>query len=198
MEDAIYWLVFLDTFKVQDKASRFRVARRILIGSAEDGMSIPIMERVAANFSHLCQVDTHIIELAAEVVRICKVPNWWDSSTGGHGYIRGSLVAYRQRELYGVSAALSLKDKLQMLEEGVLSGDVDKALLMFDSLMGHAGFSRAGLCDELTILAGKMESQEAARILDVHRMHKTPLSGDANFLGQALWWMVGGGCSVVS
>src|SRR5713226_9482830 len=33
VEDAVYWLVYLDTFK--EPQSRFRTARRILIGSAE-------------------------------------------------------------------------------------------------------------------------------------------------------------------
>src|SRR5437016_4168310 len=34
-EDAVYWLTYLDTFK--EPEFRFRTARRILIGSAEDG-----------------------------------------------------------------------------------------------------------------------------------------------------------------
>ncbi len=49
-EDAIYWLMYLDGFPATDKLSkktaRFRLARRILIGSAEDGHSISVMESV--------------------------------------------------------------------------------------------------------------------------------------------------------
>ena len=62
VEDAIYFLVYLDQFppneKLSQKAARFRVARRILIGAAEDGMSISVMEEVAANFKFLCKLDT--------------------------------------------------------------------------------------------------------------------------------------------
>jgi hypothetical protein len=43
-EDAVYWLIYLDGFpaseKLTRKAARFRIARRILIGSAEDGHSM--------------------------------------------------------------------------------------------------------------------------------------------------------------
>src|SRR6266853_2595640 len=48
MEDAVYWLAYLDTFK--EPQSRFRTARRILIGSAEDGHSISVMEHVVDSF----------------------------------------------------------------------------------------------------------------------------------------------------
>ena len=90
VEDSIYWLVYLDGFppseKLRKKAARFRVARRILIGSAEDGHSIPVMECVADNFRYLCKLDTPLVYLAAEIVRICKLPNWWNPDTGGHDY----------------------------------------------------------------------------------------------------------------
>src|ERR1035441_1932293 len=104
VEDAIYFLVYLDQFppneKLSQKAARFRVARRILIGAAEDGMSLAVMEEVAANFKFLCKLDTPLDFLAAEIVRLTKVPNWWDPATGGHDYILNSLIGFRQQVLY--------------------------------------------------------------------------------------------------
>jgi hypothetical protein len=67
VEDAVYWLMYLDGFPASEergkKAARFRVARRILIGSAEDGHSISVMESVASNFRFLCKVDTPLVYL---------------------------------------------------------------------------------------------------------------------------------------
>src|ERR1035441_8449030 len=104
VEDAIYFLVYLDQFppneKLSQKAARFRVARRILIGAAEDGMSLSVMEEVAANFKFLCKLYTPLVYLAAEIVRICKLPNWWNPVTGGHDYILSSLIGFRQQVLY--------------------------------------------------------------------------------------------------
>lgn len=44
IEDAVYWLVYLHTSKLPN--SRFRMARRLLIGSAEDGHSVDVMQAV--------------------------------------------------------------------------------------------------------------------------------------------------------
>jgi hypothetical protein len=67
-EDAIYWLMYLDGFptseKLSKKAALFRVARRILIGSAEDGHSITVTENLADNFRYLCKLDTPLVSLA--------------------------------------------------------------------------------------------------------------------------------------
>jgi hypothetical protein len=94
VEDAIYWLMYLDTFK--EAESRFRTARRILIGSAEDGHSIAVMEKIVGSFKRINKLHAGIEELAAEILGICKVPNWWHPSTGGHHYIYHGMVAQRQ------------------------------------------------------------------------------------------------------
>jgi hypothetical protein len=63
VEDAVYWLVYLDGF-ANEKRERYRTARRLLIGSAEDGLSIAAMERVVENFSKLYKKDTDLVHLA--------------------------------------------------------------------------------------------------------------------------------------
>jgi replication-associated recombination protein RarA len=73
--DAIYWLLYLDTFG--EPQYRFRTARRLLIGSAEDGHSIPVMENVAKRFWKLSKHQADLADLAVEAVRICKLDCGW-------------------------------------------------------------------------------------------------------------------------
>jgi hypothetical protein len=76
----------------------------LLIGSAEDGHSIAAMERTAGNFWKLSKPQGDLIELVAEAIRICKLPNWWHPETGGHDYVYQSLVG--QRILSSTTVAL--------------------------------------------------------------------------------------------
>ena len=94
VEEAVYWLVYLDTFK--EKQYRFRTARRILIGSAKDGHSIPVMEEIVRNFRWNSRPGTPLIHLIADVIRICKLLNWWHPDSWGIDYIYHSLVGERQ------------------------------------------------------------------------------------------------------
>jgi hypothetical protein len=93
VEDAVHWLVYLDTFK--EPQHRFRTARRQLIGSAEDGHSVAMMEEVGRKFWKLCKPTADIIDLVAEAIRICKLPNWWHPDSGGPHYIYQSLIGKR-------------------------------------------------------------------------------------------------------
>ena len=81
----MYWLLYLDTFK--ESRYRFRTARRLLLGSAEDGHSIAVMEKVVDNFRLISKPQTELHYLVAEAVRICKVPNWW------HRYAENADIA---------------------------------------------------------------------------------------------------------
>jgi hypothetical protein len=94
VDEAVYWLVYLDTFK--EKQYRFRTARRLLIGSAEDGHSIPVMELIADEFRSVSKLEADLWHLAAETIKICKSPNWWHPDSGGPDYIYQSPVGYRQ------------------------------------------------------------------------------------------------------
>ena len=93
IEDAVYWLLYLDTFK--EPQYRFRTARRLLIGSAEDGDSVAVMEEIGRKFWKLCKPAADLIELVSEAIRICKLPNWWHPDSGGPDYIYQSLVGQR-------------------------------------------------------------------------------------------------------
>jgi hypothetical protein len=192
-EDALYWLTYLDGFpeseKLTRKAARFRVARRILIGSAEDGHSISVMEKVASSFRFLCRLDTPVVYLAAEVMRICKLPNWWNPSTGGHDYIYSNLVGYRQHVLYRkVNDPEAAKE---LLRRAVLGADRVTALGAL-CLLGPVGMGASRQAEFLMSIAQEMSHERAIRLLRIHLGARTALSGDNNFLGHAVWMLAGG------
>ena len=193
VEDSIYWLVYLDGFppseKLTRKAARFRVARRILIGSAEDGHSISVMENVAANFKLLCKLDTPLIYLAAEIVRICKIPNWWNPVTGGHDYIYSNLVGYRQHVLY---RKINDKDAaMSSLRKAVDEDDRAIALGAF-RLLAELGMGSTRQAELLMTIAQEKNHEKAARLLNIHLGARSALSGDNNFTGMACWMLAGG------
>ena len=189
VEDAIYWLVYLNT--MTGDGGRFRVARRLLIGSAEDGHSIAVMEKVVSNFSLLCSMDTHLIQLAAEVVRICKVPNWWDVESNGHDYIYSGMIGNRRKWLYNEGVD-SLNTQLKKLEQAIDDSDKQQAMLWLEGLLSSTDISRTKVATYLKTLATSRGCLAAERLTSIHLSAKSALSGDANFLGQAVWNLAGG------
>ena len=110
------WLVYLDGFG-NEKRRRFRTARRLLIGSAEDGHSVAAMEKVIENSSNLRRNETDLAKLVAEAVRICKVPNWWYPASGGPDYVDCGMVG--QRELAYFPGAHSPEHMTKLIEQGI-------------------------------------------------------------------------------
>lgn len=192
VEDAMYWLLYLN--KMPMNGGRFRLARRILIAAAEDGVSVPVMSKVASNYITMLKLDTPVIQLAAEIARICRFPNWWHSDSGGGGkYLLESLVAYRKNGLYNKLKCLNAEKMFTLLKESVMGGDMKTAMLAFDGLYSSENVTKVELCYFLIKLAGIIKNDQALEVLKVHADHEKSLSSDTNFLGQALWWMVGGG-----
>jgi hypothetical protein len=189
VEDAIYWLLYLNGFK--EPQYRFRTARRILIGSAEDGHSVAIMEKVAENFKRLCKPQCELPELVMEAVRICKLPNWWHPASGGPDYIYSNLVGQRMWLYKQWDRKLS-----------TLQGEIEKAIGEGNRVMAAGGLiafadleQKVGATKQaeyLLQLAERMGHDLAGRLCRVHLSAKSALSGDNNFLGQAVWMMAGG------
>jgi hypothetical protein len=187
VEDAVYWLMYLDTFK--DSQYRFRTARRILIGSAEDGHSISVMEHVVDSFRRISSVQASLEELVAEVVRICKVPNWWHTSTGGHDYIYSGMLG--RRKLAYLSGTLTTESLLQFIKQGI--DKKEKAT----ALAGVMGLSeiRMGASKQaelVSALAKRNGHELAERLTEVHLSARAALSSDNNFLCQGVWMLAGG------
>jgi hypothetical protein len=192
IEDAIYWLVYLDKFR--EPESRFRTARRILIGSAEDGHSISVMEHVVGSFKRISKVQANIEDLATEVVRICKVPNWWHPSTGGHDYIYSGMLGHRKLEY--LSATATAESLSGLIERGIARQEKAIALagVMGLSKIRMGASRQAGL---LSTLAKAHRHNLAERLARVHLSARSALSSDNNFLCQAAWMLSGGACPVV-
>lgn len=189
VDEAVYWLYFLLTQNAE--GGRFRIARRLLIGSAEDGHSITVMERVAKNFAHLCSEDAHLIEYVAEVMRICYVPNWWHTASNGPDYIYCGMVSNRKARLYKEGDD-TLTGQLAGLEQAIVDQDKITALMYLERLMGDKSLSRTNLAKHLSHLSMKYENEYARRLTAIHLMHAKSLTHDANFLCQAVWWLAGG------
>src|SRR5882757_9568962 len=186
VDDAVYWLLYLDSFK--EPQYRFRTARRLLIGSAEDGHSIPVMEKVADAFWKTSKPQCGLKKLVAEVVRICKLPNWWHPDTGGPDYIYDSLVGQRAW-LYK-----RWDHKLKTLQREIQKAIEEKNRAMV--LGGVTAFSDLeetfGATKQAEFLLKQAENRGhdlAARLCKVHLSAKSALSGDNNFLGQAVWML---------
>lgn len=191
VEEAIYWMVYLDTFP--DPQYRVRMARRLLIGSAEDGMSIPVMEKCSQNFPRLKKKSTDLLCLVAEAVRICRLPNWWHPDSNGADYIYSSLVGQR-RYFYKrwdhkqatlraeITQAIEEKDK-----EMALGG-----LMAFGNLKGTEHFGATKQAQFLLELAERQGNELAARLCEIHLANKTALSDDNNFTSHAAFLLAGG------
>jgi hypothetical protein len=186
-EDAVYWLMYLDTFK--EPESRFRTARRILIGSAEDGHSIAVMEKVMGSFKRINKLPVAIEELAAEILRICKVPNWWHPSTGGHDYIYHGMVG--ERQLWQLRVENSSENFMNLLVQSIVEQDKTKAL---SAAMGLSQCRLGGTRQAEFILecAKKADHEHAQRLARVHLSARTALASDNNFLCQGAWLLAGG------
>jgi hypothetical protein len=187
IEDAVYWLVYLDTFR--EASSRFRIARRLLIGSAEDGHSIEVMETVGANFPQLARQRTDLLYLAAEALRICKLPNWWHPKSGGKDYIYSGLLA--ERKLLHYAGHHTLDNMTHMIDRGVAEQDKVSAIAGVIGL-SHARLSATKQAELLASIAAKANHPLAERLVQVHLRAKSALSSDNNLLCQAAWMMAGG------
>jgi SWIM zinc finger len=189
VEDAVYWLVYLDSFR--EPQFRFRTARRLLIGAAEDGHSIAVMEKVRESFSKISKPQTELISLVAEAVRICKLPNWWHPDSGGHDYIYQSLVGERawlyKRWDHSVR---TVQHELQRAVEERNRAMALGAAAAFWHVQETFGATRQAFF--LAQLAAALGHELAARLCEVHLSARSALSRDNNFLCQAAWMMAGG------
>ncbi len=189
LDEAVYWLVYLDTFEV--KQFRFRTARRLLIGSAEDGHSVAVMEKVGQGFWRMSKPQAELIDLVAEAVRICKLPNWWRPESGGPDYIYQSLIGQRAWWYKGWDHRIdTLLDEIRKaIEHGDRAIAIGGVMAFVDV---QETFGATKQAEFLLQLAETRGHDLAARLCRVHLSAKSALSGDNNFICQAAWMMAGG------
>jgi hypothetical protein len=191
VEDAVYWLVYLDSFK--EPQHRFRTARRLLIGSAEDGHSIAVMERVREDFPIICRPQTELARLATAAVRICKIPNWWHPSTGGPDYIYSGMVG--ERELAYFDGERTVAGMVKLIEEGI---ERRRKTTVLAGVMGLSEVKMGATkqAEVILSLARRFQHPMAESLAQIHLQAKSALSSDNNFLCQAAWMMAGGASPV--
>lgn len=196
IDEGAYWLTYLWGFREKLTGSQYRTVRRLLIGSAEDGHSVAVMEKVAENFDALLAKDVEFPRVMAEFLRICKVPNWWHPDSGGADYIHTGMIATR-RTLYD-QQPYALDHCLSALAQAV--EDQDKIGALFWILKGCDAGKGSGLAlaNCLHEIAVAQNHEPAARLMkNVHLRHAKALHDDNNFLGQAAWLLAGGNSPVV-
>jgi hypothetical protein len=189
LEDAVYWLLYLDNF--EGRQHRFRTARRLLIGSAEDGHSIAVMENVSARFRKTSKCGTELSELVADAVSICNLPNWWHPASGGPDYIYQSLVGqrawwYKEWDYTAETLRKQIQAAIDDRNKALAVGGV----IAFADVQETFGTTKQA--EFLLQLAESMGQELAVRLCQVHLTAKSALSGDNNFLCQAAWLLAGG------
>ncbi|MEP7309154.1 MAG: hypothetical protein ABJA98_26925 [Acidobacteriota bacterium] len=189
LDEAVYWLCYLDRFR--ETRYRFRTARRLLIGSAEDGHSVAVMERVGERFATINKPRADLAALVAEAIRICKVPNWWHPDSGGPDYIYQSMVGQR-RWLYRSwdHRVTTLSREIRMAIENREPAMALGGVMAFAQVRETFGATRQA--QFLLGIAEQMGHDLAVRLCELHLSAKSALSGDNNFLCQAAWMMAGG------
>lgn len=195
IEEGVYWLNYCWSFRERLTGSQFRTVRRLLIGSAEDGHSIMVMERVAENFGALLSKEVPFSDVIAELIRICKIPNWWHPSTGGHDYIYCGMLAAR-RTLYAQSP-YSLERCLSGVAEAIEVRDKIGAIfwVSITDLSKGAGLALANRLHDIAI---SRNHAPAVRLMkNIYLRHAKVLSSDNNFLCQAAWLLAGGNSQVI-
>lgn len=183
----MYWLVYLDS--LEEPNGRARLARRLLIGSAEDGHSIKVMEAVADHYPQLVRDRTDIIHLASEVLRICKFPNWWHPQSRGKDYIYSGLLA--ERRLLQDAGQQTVEKMTRVIEQGIEEGDKVSAVAGVLGL-SDARLSATRQAEILAKIAEGRGHRQARRLIQIHLRCKSALASDNNFLTQAAWMMAGG------
>ena len=192
VNDAVYWLLYLDTFP--EVQHRFRTARRLLIGAAEDGHSVAVMERVLQAFRTISKPKADLSLLVTEAIRICKHPNWWSPLTGGADCIHSALVG--ERDMAYCSAERSLHSMAGLIERAVDERDKTLALAGLQGLR-EAKVSASIQAELIRDVARRYKHPIAERLAEIHLGARTALSGDSNFLSHAVWMMAGGISPVV-
>jgi len=190
LEEAAFWLHYCWGFNDRLPGAQFRTVRRLLIGAAEDGHSIAVMEKVSEKFPNLLQKDVPFERVLAELIRICDQPNWWHPDSGGQAYIRDYLLAARQN-LYRPSP-LGFAADMKELVAAIQDQNPAASIGAIQRARGNDPKSGRGVAEALYRLAEQNQHEHARRVLAIFIRHAKPLAHDENFLCQAAWLLAGG------
>lgn len=197
INEGTYWLHYCWQFREKLPGSQLKTVLRLLIGSAEDGHSIAVMEKVAENFPMLLGKRVEFERVMAEFLRICKVQNWWNPATGGHDYIRTGLLAWRQT--FYDKQRYSLQHCLNSMEQSIHAEDKVSALFWLMKAEESGEVVGIHIAQRLLAIATRQNYTPALRLMqNIYLQHAKPLSDDGNFTGQATWLLAGGISPVIN
>ncbi|SFM42995.1 hypothetical protein [Nitrosomonas communis] len=195
LDEGAYWLTYCWSFRQKLNGTQYRIVRRLLIGSAEDGHSIAVMEKLSDSYAKLLSKDVDFSNVMAELIRICKIPNWWHPDTGGHDYIYSGMLATR-KILYNRSA-YTVDDCLSGLEKAVANQNKVDALRWVLQNQESASTILI-IAHKLCELAIANDCQPARRLIQhIYLRQERSLKNDNNFLCQAAWLLTGGNSPVI-
>jgi hypothetical protein len=151
------------------------------------------MERVMDSFRRISKTTAEIEELAADVLTICKVPNWWHSNTAGHDYIYSGMLGHRK--LSYLSRTITAEFLPRLIEQGIAEKAKPTALAAVMGL-SEIRMGASKQAELVSALATKNKHELAGRLAEVHLRARAALSSDNNFLCQAAWMLAGGNSPV--
>lgn len=177
--EAICWFLGL-----QKQTNTFHICRRIALAAAEDNLNPGVMERATGLIAPGAKPKT--INMAAEIVRVCKTPNWYASPEGVH-YISRFRLAHESKKLVN----FPLEASLDAIREGVEGSDVDKA---FEGMYPLGGKMQS-VNDARTIvtfLRSFKPNRHTLRKLSVYSSNISTIWKDENYLGQIVYELATG------
>ncbi len=154
------------------------------------------MERVSDAFVPLLAKDAQLVDVFALLIRICKLPNWWQPETGGHDYLYAGMLAQR-RALYD-HVIRKTPECLDGLEQAI--NNADQVAALFWTIKAHESGAKAGLHlgEKLLQIAMQRNHDPAMRLMkNVYLRHAKSLTSDTNFTGQAAWLLSGGTSPII-
>jgi hypothetical protein len=164
---------------------RSRITRRIFISSAEDSISPWLVGTVGDWFASSRRDD--LINAATEIVRICRVPNWW-SCDDGHAYIVNWVAA----EERAASIKLDDSEALQhALQAALFDRNIGLSLAMFMKVVSRSDFLNVHLVHTLSPCVEQTQCFEAARLFDTWRRVAPILGRDSNVSGMLVYSLLG-------
>jgi hypothetical protein len=181
-EDAIKWLAVLWDLP----SLRYRITRRILVSSGEDGFSPELIEAVVLWYGGPHRYS--LAHAAREVCRICDTRSWW-AVQEGHEMIFSWKRAERIAE--GIQTN-SLDAVLALLESAISKRNVLDGLGAFSRASLLPDFSNAWLAGALGRWVEQSGHERAGRLFDSWRVVAPVLGRDTNISGLLIFLLLGG------
>lgn len=180
--DAVFWAAFL----WQDSNGRARVQRRLLYGSAEDNLSVSVIECISDWYSS--PRKRSFDAATEEILRLCATKNWW-AQRDGWWYI----FAWRRVEMDRPDYRnLSLDELYETLHSAIIDRDSARGLSAFNAVYERREFRPKPFAEQLTQWASLYGGEQSKRLAAVYAKHASAFWLDGNMSGQTYYALLHG------